>query len=311
MDSKAATALATPLAEVAHSTLRSLPSVATMPLRLPPEIGSVTLDKDDHAVSYFPIGFFPFAEYQLGNGDYFGLYWPIGQEDREPLVVETFHDEGTLQPTYSSLAHFLTLAANTEDEHPEAPTYQEDPTAPLGSYLEARRLLGEQHVEAAVELLQTIVQRLPEYTNALGLLAAQYVRLGRTDDACRTALRAIVAPPSFGQLPQNIASWLVRHQEPPMDLQDDPVWLRRAELMTIPSGGTKHGGAYSALTHAIDTYIAQDQIAQALMLMQTYSEFMNGETRSFQERHSYDFRAWRERQRVLSEQLPHGPRQIR
>lgn len=282
-----------------------------MSLRLPSEISQVTLDKDDHPVSYFPFGFVPFAECQLGNGDYFGLYWPIGQEDREPLVAETFHDEGTLQPTYSSLAHFLTLAANAEDEHPEAPTYQEDPAAPLGSYLEARRLLGEQRVEDAVELLQTVVQRLPEYTSALGLLAAQYVRLGRTEDACRTALRAIVAPPSFGQVPQNIASWLVRHKEPPMDLQDDPVWVRRAELTTIPSGGTKHGGAYSALAQAIDIYVTQDQIVQAFMLMQTYREFMNGETRSFQERHSYDFYTWRERQRALSEQLPHGPRQVR
>ena len=281
-----------------------------MPLHLPSEISQITLDKNDQPVGYCPFGFIPFAEHQLGNGDYFGLYWPIGQEDQEPIVAETFHDEGTLQPTHSSLAQFLVMAAEEEDDHPEAPTYQQDPLAPLGSYLEARRLLGEQRVEAAVELLQNVVQRLPEYTNALGLLAAQYLRLGRTEDACRTAVRAIVAPPSFGQAPQNIALWLAQHQEPPADLQDDPVWLHRAELISIPSGGTKHGGAYAALAEAIDAYIAQDQVVQALMLMQTYCEFMNGETRSFQERHSYDFRAWLQQQRALSERLPHGPRYL-
>ena len=285
-------------------------SVSAMPLRLPSEINQITLDKDDHPVGYYPLGFIPFAEHQLGNGDYFGLYWPIGQEDREPIVAETFHDEGTLQPTHSSLAQFLAMSPEDGDDYPEAPTHQQDPLAPLGSYLEARRLVGERHVEAAVELLQTVVQRLPEYTNALGLLATQYLRLGRTEDACRTAVRAIVAPPSFGQAPLNIASWLAQHQEPPADLQDDPVWLRRAELISIPSGGTKHGGAYAALAEAIDAYIAQDQVVPALTLMQSYSEFMNGETRSFQERHSYDFRAWRQQQRALSERLPHGPRHI-
>lgn len=282
-----------------------------MPLHLPAEIGQITLDAEDRPVSYVPFGFVPFAEHQLGNGDTFGLYWPIGQEDQEPLVAETFHDDGALQPMFSSLARFLVAtSADTEDEHPTPPSHHEDPASPLAGYQEARRLLEAQHVRAAVTLLESIIQRLPEYTDALGLLTMQYLRLGRTEDACRTAIRAITTPPSFGLAPQKVTHWLVRQASGPADVAADPVWQRRATLIAIPSGGTKQGGAYRPLAEAIDAYLQQGRIVEALTLMQTYAEFMNSETRSFQERHDYDFHAWRLRQRALSEQLPHGPRYL-
>ena len=37
--------------------------------------------------AYPPLGFKPFLEAELGNGDYFGLYWPYGREDREPTCL--------------------------------------------------------------------------------------------------------------------------------------------------------------------------------------------------------------------------------
>jgi len=110
--------------------------------------------------------------------------------------------------------------------------------------------------------------------------------------------------------PQKVTHWLARQASGPADVATDPVWQRRAEWIAIPSGGTKNGGAYLALAQVIDAYLEQNRIVPALTLMQTYAEFMNSETRSFQERHDYDFQAWRLRQRALSEQLPHGPRYL-
>lgn len=280
-----------------------------MPLYLPSDISKITLDTDDQPVGYFPFGFIPFSEHALGNGDYFGLYWPIGCEDQEPIVAETRHDDGSVEPMFSSLAQFLDVVSdNDEDAYLDSPSYQVDPASPLAGYQEAKRLVREQEIDAATALLEAVIRRIPEYTSALGLLATQYRRQGREDDACRLAARAIVAPPSFGRPSQGLPHWLARQDTAPEDMADDPVWLRRADLLDIPSGGTKDGGAYSALAQAIEAYIGQNRIAQALTLMQTYIEFMNSETRSFQERHAYEARQWWDRQRRLSEQLPHGPR---
>ncbi|MDF3837714.1 hypothetical protein P3W85_32950 [Cupriavidus basilensis] len=59
-------------------------------MELPTQIAEVSLRQDwRHGSPYPPLGFQPFAEGELGNGDTFGLYWPIGEEGYEPLVVET------------------------------------------------------------------------------------------------------------------------------------------------------------------------------------------------------------------------------
>src|ERR1700733_3825903 len=65
-------------------------------MRLPAAYRSVTLDVEPRHVPYPPLGFYSIAEHELGNGDCFGLYWPIGREDHEPIVAETFHDEWSI-----------------------------------------------------------------------------------------------------------------------------------------------------------------------------------------------------------------------
>ncbi|TBU92792.1 hypothetical protein [Phytopseudomonas dryadis] len=67
-----------------------------MPLKLPDRVAEISLDSVCTPGS-MP-GFVPFAEHALGNGDSYGLYWPVGQEGCAPLVAETYHDEGRLVP---------------------------------------------------------------------------------------------------------------------------------------------------------------------------------------------------------------------
>jgi hypothetical protein len=98
-------------------------------MRAPAELASITLDTTrTHNSPIPPLGFILFSEGALGNGDSFGLYWPIGKEQEEPLVAETWHDEWRVAPTYSSLRHFLTALERAGDEQqPQPLSPEEDP----------------------------------------------------------------------------------------------------------------------------------------------------------------------------------------
>ena len=54
-----------------------------------------------YSIVYPPVGFFPFAG--TGNGDYHGLYWPIGREDEAPMVAYSSHDAYALIPEHGDL----------------------------------------------------------------------------------------------------------------------------------------------------------------------------------------------------------------
>ncbi|MGU3492836.1 hypothetical protein ACLBXM_02235 [Xanthobacteraceae bacterium A53D] len=282
-----------------------------MPLALPAGAEHLALDRDQRYVAFMPFGFVSFQDWQLGNGDEFGLYWPVGRENGPPIVAETFHDDGSIMPCFSSLGTFLAATADLDEaDHPEFPTLATDPRSPLALYEDARTQLRAQQVETAIARLEAALEVLPEYTNALGLLASQYLRLGRTDDACRTALHAVICPPSFGcdAHVARVKDWLARQEDAPADVRDDPAWLRRREMEPLPSGGQKESAAYPVLLEMIAVYEARGEIVKALLLMQSYDEYMGSETSAFRDRYNYDPQALRTRQIALSAGLPHGPR---
>jgi hypothetical protein len=77
-------------------------------MQLPASLAHISAEQDwQHTTPYPPLGFTSFYEGALGNGDTFGLYWPIGREAAEPIVVETWHDEWHIQPHFSSRTAFL------------------------------------------------------------------------------------------------------------------------------------------------------------------------------------------------------------
>jgi hypothetical protein len=98
-------------------------------VELPKQADRITLDSAFVARHpYPPLGFLPFLENQLGNGDYFGLYWPVGRETEEPLVVEMQHDGWSMCPAFSSLDAFLA-------SRPDSLQWVEPPDARAGSRL--------------------------------------------------------------------------------------------------------------------------------------------------------------------------------
>lgn len=268
-------------------------------MKLPAAYKSVTLDVESQGGPYPALGFCRIAEHELGNGDCFGLYWPIGREDQEPIVVETFHDEGSLRPHFSSLDRFLAAAKRTEEDSDDdaiigTPSFHDDPLSPAACLDAARSHLKSQNAEAAIGCLETAVSVLPEYTEAQSLLSAQYRRVGRHQAAIKSAIQAIISPPSFGIRPTQIATWLGRQSTCPSDLAEDPVWLHR-ERLTLKFGGVKENNQYEILSDAIQRYLQQSAFVPALTLMQTYTELMSNETISFRERYAFNeiaFVAW-------------------
>ena len=274
---------------------------------LPPQIAKVTVDQAwRYETPYPPLGFRPLAEGELGNGDSFGLYWPIGLEEREPIVVETWHDSWQIQPTYSSLSSFLVALAKAEDEYPEPPSLVEDARSPRALFEDAKRKVQAQAVVEAVALLERALEVLPEYTDALCLLWAQYVRQGRIDEALAVAVKAIIAPPSFGGRAARPLRWLQERGDAPA-LKHDPIWQARAELK-LSYGGAKENGDYAVYRAAIEAYLSASKYVEASMLMQTYGELMQAETVSFQERQGFVKAEFVVAQIAASGKLPHGPR---
>ncbi|PKB21025.1 tetratricopeptide repeat protein [Janthinobacterium sp. 64] len=275
-------------------------------MQLPASLAHITTEQDwQHTTAYPPLGFIPFAEGALGNGDTFGLYWPIGREASEPIVVETWHDEWRLQPHFSSLAAFLQAHAAAEDEYVGTPSLADDPASPRAAFLEAREQIAQRNPAAAIALLEAALAIVPEYTDALVLLHGQYVRAGRIDAAVRVAIQATISPPSFGGPPLKALQWL-RTQAVP-DGEPDPIW-RTCGQFSFHFGGSKENGDYPVLRAAIDTYLEQGKHVAASTLMQTYAELMSAETVSFQERYAFEPAAYIARQIAVSAQLPQGSR---
>nr|WP_314607528.1 tetratricopeptide repeat protein [uncultured Janthinobacterium sp.] len=275
-------------------------------MQLPASLAHISAEQDwQHTTAYPPLGFTPFAEGALGNGDTFGLYWPIGREASEPIVVETWHDEWRIQPHFSSLAAFLQAHAAAEDEYVGTPTLDDDPASPRAAFLSAKELIAQRKPDAAIALLEAALAIIPEYTDALALLHGLYVRAGRTADAARVAIQAIISPPSFGGPPLKALQWL--RTQPVPDGEPDPIW-RACGQLSFHFGGSKENGDYRVLLAAIDDYLAQGDSIRASTLMQTYAELMSAETVSFQERYAFDPTAFIARQIAVSAGLPQGSR---
>ena len=282
-------------------------------MQLPANLAHISVEQDwQHSTPYPPLGFLPFAEGALGNGDTFGLYWPIGREASEPIVVETWHDEWRLQPNFSSLTAFLRAHAaagdaedGDEDGYVALPTLADDPASPRAAFLAAKEHIAQRNPDVAIALLEGALAIVPEYTDALALLHGQYVRAGRTEDAVRVAIQAIISPPSFGGPPLKAVQWL-RAQALPAG-ESDPIW-RACGQLTFQFGGSKENADYPVLLAAIDTYLEQGNYRGASTLMQTYAELMGAETVSFQQRYAFDAAAFIARQIEAGAQLARGGR---
>ncbi|WP_425615099.1 hypothetical protein NA78x_004990 [Anatilimnocola sp. NA78] len=176
-----------------------------------------------HSVVYPPNGFLPFLD--LGTGDYFGYYWPLGKESEEPLVAFSSHYAHSLIPEYSNLSNAakckLAKGASRNDHEfrdvllaaglPEPSIdFREivqsedhgrllalDPHSPFHHCAYANQLVVRNELEQAEIHYRQAVELLPEYGVAHFGLGYLLRRTRRMPQAAVHLRAALVSPITF------------------------------------------------------------------------------------------------------------------
>jgi hypothetical protein len=259
-------------------------------LRLPDRISELDFSFDQVVAGpYPPRGFLPVWDAELGNGDYFGLYWPLGRETVEPIVCEMHHDGGIIVPEFSGVAAFAEWLTENGEDRGGLPI--EEPTFAPSLYRRARQAIEANDPPRAIDFLTSACESLPEVPQYWSALSSQLRRVGRKEEGYSAALRSFLSGWHFGR-PDDSVLRMLKAAYAEGALTDDPI-VSRAEALTNRFGGEKENANYGLLRAAIDDYFSQGASINALSLSQNYAYMMTSETTAFQDRHNFKLETWR------------------
>jgi hypothetical protein len=243
-----------------------------------------------------------------------GYYWPVGCEDRDPIVCTTEHDRSRVVPLASNLAGCLRLLRATRtartilaelNEVARAfevrltgiqPSHAASPAHAL-SALDAHspRLLLEQARAAICTADLALCERsllealhlLPEYGEAAVALGRLYRRLQRSAGAAQSLLVAISTPLCFGGGDEQRLKCLRALQGMKDDLlsADDVLWRERRRLTF--RNGVREDDDLRIYEDAIAAYLSSGAGARAIWLRMLVGELISREPVSFQERYGW------------------------
>lgn len=265
-------------------------------MKAPVQIDVLSLAGDDIGTggTYPPLGFRPVWDAELGNGDYFGLYWPYGREDREPIVCDMLHDEWGLEVAFSSVRIFVEWLELNNGCRGDLSV--EDPGF-VGRRFQAVKSLLKNRPEEAISKLQRICEDFPESAEYWYTLAGQLRRIGDYAGSHLAAIRAFASNWAFGMPPHGTLGMLQNatgHTE-------DPLVMRSGRL-TMNYGGVKDNPNYEILKSCVNSYISSKTPVLGLLMNQNYGYMMSMETTAFQDRHGFDRADWiREHSRLCAE----------
>lgn len=291
-----------------------------------PEYGPApwSIHYESSSVIYPPVGFVAISELlggDIGNGDSYGYYWPIGREDRNPLVARKSHYTSTIIPIASSIESAFRLGfpvGTGMDELPRSdrdrpPVGDEgdlaerltiDPDSPLLLVANADVHLSSGEYDRAASLYERAVELFPEYTAAHIGLAVLCRRWRKKRESYRWMIAALSSPMIFwggtwwaeDHLPservlrhdyrKKFLYWL-RQARPDeaSELADHPLFAARGRL-TFASGVTTNDD-YPILDESIGMLIDSGRALDAVRLAMLYGELMGTETVSFKERYAF------------------------
>lgn len=279
-------------------------------MKRPDCLGDITLDTAPYRNAHKPMGFYSLHVCELGNGDQFGLYWPIGREDYPPIVCETYHDEGAIVPVFSSADAFAACAkAHDHNWFDASDRASKDPLAPHSLYEKARSLQAPDTVAESLAILESLELAFSEYGVANSLRAKIQWRLKRHEAAVQSLMAAIIAPPCFGGADRQIVSLWKALDSAPDIIRNNPLYSRRAEL-DWSFGGTKTNDSYAVLLEALTYFEDIGDYVAASSLAQAYAQRMSAETGAFRERYGFEQAAFTARQKRLASLLPFGTREL-
>jgi hypothetical protein len=252
----------------------------------------------DYGLVYPPVGFLEWSIGQVGNGDCYGYYWPVGREDRDPVVALMSHDCGALNPIASSIEALARLGtcrdltallatgdfpADEEDEEDdaeevdgpeEAPDVQGrlglDDRSPYLNVASADLALSQNDTGRAESLYLKAAEVLPEYTAAHYGLALLNRRLRRPQEAIRWMLEAIRSPLAF----RGASFWASTYLPPERVNREDYrrkclLWLQQARpeqagaAADDPLFRARHRLTFAYGVEANDDYLIYDEAVEA------------------------------------------------
>jgi hypothetical protein len=312
--------------------LRHIERFATLPDWTPAEVRIPVVQPDGswhgpiQSLVYPPIGFFPWNICDLGNGDSYGYYWPIGREDSEPFTALMSHDCWAIIPTASSLEKLAQLEPWQRDlaelvdpafETPDALDFPSrliiDPNSPYLLVANADWAMEQKHHDRAEALYKRAIGLVPEYTAAHIGLAVLYRRTQRKPEAAESMLNAIRCPMCFwgasfwaeSNLPNGAVNrndyrrkclyWLrqTRGDRVSPGVRNDPLFRAR-ESLTFASGVVLNND-FRIYEEAIEEYLQQEKRIEAVQLAMLFGELMLGETTPFRERNGLSVMSHRHR----------------
>jgi hypothetical protein len=273
--------------------------------------GNVREWPSSHGV-YPPVGYLRWRVLEVGNGDSYGYYWPVGREDHDPIVCTTEHDRFRLVPFASDLAGCLRLLRATRtavfDEikevaqdfavpltamqpsdaaSPERALATLDPHSPQLLLEQARAAMRIADLTLCERSLLEALDLCPEYGEAAAALGQLYRRQQRSADAAQALLVAISTPLCFGAGDEVRLKCLRALQGMKGDLisADDVLWRERGRL-TLRTG-VRENDDLRIYEDAIAAYVASGAGTRAVWLRMLVGELMSRETVSFQERYGW------------------------
>lgn len=261
---------------------------------------------------YPPVGYLRWRALEVGNGDTYGYYWPVGREDREPIVCTTEHDLFRVVPLASDLAGCLRFLRATQPEIADeikevardcgiplagarpsnaAPPARAlstlDPHSPYLLLEQAREAMRTADLALCESSLLEALDLVPEYGEAAVALGQLYRRQQRFAEAAQALLVAISTPLCFGGEDEVRLKGLRGLQGMKDDLvpADDVVWRERRHL-TLRTG-VRENDDFRIYEDAISACRATRAGTRAIWLRMLVGELMSRETVSFQERYGW------------------------
>lgn len=299
--------------------------------------------------AYPPAGYLPWNILDVGNGDTYGYYWPIGREDGPPVVCTLMHDAGALLPVASSLGgcvrlHLLTQRGDVKefadtaknfavdiadipipdrDDHEEpasldgppwtktesngiefwgAPSagdlLSHDPDSPHLRFVAAKEAIAKRQLAEAEDHLNVALARLPEYADALALLAQVHRQQQNHHRMAELLMQAITSPRCFGAWDRKKLLNALQRLDGAGAVSGDPLWKRRHDLTFAE--GVKEKDDYRVFDELIEEYHRLGMGVRAVHLRILTGELIGSETVSFRDRQGWTTRKY---QSLLSADL--------
>lgn len=235
-------------------------------MRKPIGFESLCVSADDMSRGPFPpAGFLPVWDAELGNGDNFGLYWPLGREALEPIVCDMYHDEYGLRPAFSTVEKFRAWLDANDGERGEVEV--EDSGFALNQFSLARECISEGSAEDAIKLLRQACESVPDISEYWFALAGQLRRSGNINESVDAALCAYRSCWCFG-VPSDAVLRMIRSARSNPAFAGDPL-VNRSDDLTTKYGGERENQNYAILKDCVDAYIGQGRCSWGFRSIRT------------------------------------------